>query len=253
MARGMAATVAAALALAGCGDGVELDRLAAGPHARVASALSGDTLKLTTGAELRLAGVEAPHGSDPYAPQSRALLQGLAAGQDIERLYGGARADPTGREVAQARLSRGRRWLEGELLRAGAVRVRTFADNRALAKRMLDLEAGARKARRGLWALPAYQVRLPEEVAPGGEDFEVVEGRVVRVGRTGATTYLDFAQDWRRGLSVHIPRSAADDFDLANLDLSSLRGRLVRVRGLVRGGRTLWLDHPEALEVLKEP
>jgi micrococcal nuclease len=245
--------VTAALALAGCGDSVELDRLSAGAHVRVAAALSGDTLKLTTGAELRLAGVEAPHGAEPYARESRALLQRLAAGQDIEKLYGGARQDPTGREVAQARLSRGRRWLEGELLRAGAVRVRTFADNRALAKRMLDIEAEARRAKRGLWASPAYQVRLPEEVTQGGEDFEVVEGRVVRVGQTGATAYLDFSQDWRRGLSVHIPRSAVDDFDLANRSLYGLQGRLIRVRGLVRDGRALWLDHPEALEVLKEP
>ena len=245
--------VMAALALAGCGDSVELDRLSAGAHARVASALSGDTLKLATGTELRLAGIEAPHGSEPYALESRALLQRLAAGQDIEKLYGGARQDPTGREVAQARVSRGRRWLEGEMLRAGAARVRTFADNRALAKRMLDLEADARRNKRGLWALPAYQVRLPEEVAPNSQDFEVVEGRVVRVGRTGATTYLDFSQDWRRGLSVHVPRSAVDDFDLANRNLPSLQGRLIRVRGMVRDGRTLWLDHPEALEVLKEP
>ena len=245
--------VVGALLLGGCGDSVELDRLSAGAHAQVASAVSGDTLKLTTGAELRLAGIEAPHDSEPYARESRALLQSLAAGRDIERLYGGAHADPTGREVAQARLSRGRRWLEGELLRAGAARVRTFADNRALASRMLDIEAGARRAKRGLWASPAYQVRLPEEVAQGAEDFEVVEGRVARVGRTGATTYLDFSQDWRRGLSVHIPRSAVDDFDLANRSLSGLQGRLIRVRGLVRDGRTLWLDHPEALEVLKEP
>lgn len=244
--------MAAALALAGCGDSVELDRLTAGPHTRVASALSGDTLKLATGAELRLAGIEAPRGSEPYAVEARALLQRLAAGQDIEKLYGGARQDPTGREVAQVRVSRGRVWLEGEMLRAGAARVRTFADNRALAARMLELEAGARMKKRGLWALSAYQVRLPEEIAAVDQDFEVVEGRVMRVSRAGATTYLDFTQDWRRGLSVHIPRAAVDDFDLANRSLSALRGRLIRVRGMVRDGRTLWVDHPEALEVLKE-
>ena len=27
----------------------------------------------------------------------------------------------------------------------------------------------------------------------------------------------------------------------------------ILLRGLVRDGRTPWLDHPEALEVLKEP
>ena len=92
-----------------------------------------------------------------------------------------------------------------------------------------------------------------QPVVEGNEGFEVVEGRVVRVGQFGATTYLDFARDWRRRLSVHIPRSAVDDFNLANLSLPDLQGRLIRVRGLVRDGRTLWLDHPEALELLKEP
>jgi endonuclease YncB( thermonuclease family) len=241
----------AGLALAACGDAVELDRLAAGPTAMALSAPTGDTLVLEGGKALRLAGIDAPGPGRPYADEARHVLEGLAARQRVSLAFDGARTDAEGRQLAQARLSDSGRWLEGELLRAGAARVRTTPDNRALAKRMLDAEALARRDRLGLWALPAYQVRLPEEVASAARGFEIVEGRVLRAGRMGGVAYMDFSRDWRTGLSVHMPIAALGDFQLAGRHPFDLAGKLVRVRGVVEG-RVLWIDHPEALEVLKE-
>jgi len=247
-----ALVIIAVLALAGCGEAVDLDRLAAGPRLKIVAAVSGDTVKTADGTEVRLAGVEAPRAGEAYAEPARALLQGLVAGQEVELAYGGARQDPSGRAVAHVRLTRSRRWLEGELLRAGAARVRTYGDNRALAARMLAAEAEARWAKRGLWAAPAYEVRLPEEITPGMRGLQIVEGRVLRAGEARAIAYLDFAQDWRQGVSVHVPRAALDDFHLAGRHPLDLQGRLVRVRGTIREGRVLWIDHPEALEILRE-
>ena len=65
------------------------------------------------------------------------------------------------------------------------MRVRTTAENRALAAPMLALEAVARRSRRGLWALGAYRVRLPDELSRDDEGLQVVEGRVHRAGETG--------------------------------------------------------------------
>jgi endonuclease YncB( thermonuclease family) len=242
----------AAAVLAGCSETVELDRLPAGPSATAVEARSGDTLRLENGQDLKLAGVEAPGPGRPYAEEARRALHGLAAGRALDLAFDGARADDAGRQVAQARIAGTGRWLEGELLRAGAVRVRTQADNRALARPMLDAEAAARRAGRGLWGRPEYRVRLPGEVPSTARGFEVVEGRIVRAGRTGGFAYLDFSTDWRGGLSVHLPAAALDDFQLAGRHPFDLQGRLVRVRGLVEG-RVLWIDHPEALELLREP
>ncbi len=238
--------------MAGCGDAGALDGLAEGRKGRVTAVLAGDLLELDGFEQVRLAGVEAPQPTDPYGEESATLIERLTDGQRVELLHGGARVDAVGRTVAQARTLESRRWLQGALIDAGAVRVRTAADNRALAKLMLAKEAGARAAGRGLWALDAYRVRLPDEVEPWSHGLLLVEGRVTRAGRTeDGDVYLDFEREGRRGLSVNIPKTALRDFRSARLDPLDLQGRLVRVRGEVEHGH-LVIDHPEQIERLRD-
>lgn len=244
-----------ALLLAGCGAETSLDALAAGGRARVVAVGSGDTLTLDTGMTVRLAGVEAPGAGEPYAEEARTALERLALGREVELLYGGARQDAYGRVLAQVRDTRTRGWIEGALLREGAARVRTWPDNRALAREMLVDEARGRIAGKGVWANPAYQVRLPGEVAPDARGFQVVEGRVVRAAAEGGRIRLEFAGA-PAGFAAEIPRRSAVDFRVAGVDPSGLVGALVRVRGPVRptaAGPRLWLDHPEQLERLTAP
>lgn len=158
--------------------------------------------------------------------------------------------DAFGRTLAQVRRADDRLWLEGALLDVGAARVRTTAAGRALAKAMLEREAAARQSRRGLWALDVYRVRLPGELDPRDGGFQVVEGRVARAGETRGLAYLDFSENWRGEASVEIPATALKDFRSAGVDPLRLEGRLIRVRGEVRGLR-LTVDHPEAVEVLR--
>ncbi len=241
--------------LGGCGADAALDGLSSGGLARVTSVPTGDALGLDKlGDEdaplLRLAGVEAPRGDAPFASAARDALAALALGRRVSLLFGGAHADAFGRTVAHARLEEGRLWLQGALIDAGAVRVRTTAENRALAAPMLAREATARSARKGLWADDAYRVRLPEELFPDAEGLQIVEGRVRRAGETGRLAYLDFANDWRGAASVEIPSKALKDFRSAGVDPLRLEGHLIRVRGEARGLR-ITLDHPEALELLR--
>lgn len=229
-----------ALLLAGCGDGGALDRLAPAGRARVVEVVAPDLVVLDDGETVKLAGLAAFPAREPYAAEARAALEKLAVGEQVELLAGGAARDPFGRKVAHLRLVKGRRWVQGELLKAGAARVRTFPDQRALAGEMLEREAGARLDRRGLWALPAYQVRLPTELRAAG-GFQIVEGRVT--GLKGTDLSL-------QGMPIVIPAFAARDFEAAGKAPASLQGKLVRVRGTVRRGPTMRLDHPEALELL---
>jgi micrococcal nuclease len=233
------------LLLAACGDGVALDKLAPVGRGRVVEVITPDLVMLDDGETVKLAGLASLPAREPYSAEARAELEKLTLGQEVEMLSGGAARDPFGRRVAHLRLVKGRRWVEGQMLEAGAGRVRTFADNRALAAQMLEQEAKARAAERGLWALPAYQVRLPNELR-GAYGFQVVEGRVTAVRRYGRSVTLDVQE-----LDVDIPARAVGDFETAQKAPATLAGRLIRVRGTVRQGPSMRLDHPEALEVLQ--
>ena len=236
--------------LAACGDPA-LQQLAPGPHGQVREVRSGDSLVLDGGQVVRLAGIEAPYGQALYAAEAQMALEDLVRGQTAELFFGGARQDPYGRVLAHVRLRKSGLWVQKAMLEQGAARVRTYADNRALARPMLDIEARARKDRRGLWTLLAYRVRLPEEAALDPYGFQVVEGRVVqpRIGGPGLTLDLEH---WA---GADIAPQARAAFVTAGLLPSRLLGRLVRVRGQLRrggGGALMTLDHPEQVERLRE-
>lgn len=243
--RGVLAGGLAALA-AGCGRGADLSRLAAGESGKVAQVRSGEVLFLEDGLEVRLAGVEASNGAEPLAAEARAALSDLALGQAVVLRYGGLRRDRYERALAHVVAGRGRRWLQGEMLKRGLARVRTYSDNRALAAEMLELEAQARRGGLGLWAHPDYGVLLPAECA-GRSGFQIVEGRVQAVRNTPQAASLDLVG----GCAVDVPAFALEAFAAAGREPAALTGRLVRARGTLRS-RRLRLDHPEALEVLRE-
>lgn len=242
--RGGLIAVLVALLLAGCGDGAALDRLAPAGRGRVVEVIAPDLVMLDDGEAVKLAGLASLPRAEPYAAEARAELDQLVLGKEVELLSGGAARDPFGRRVAHLRLVGGRGWVQGEMLEAGAGRVRTFPDNRALAREMLEREAKARRAERGLWALPIYRVRLPGEVRLA-HGFHIVEGRVSAVRRYGRGFELDVG-----GLSADIPARAAADFEAAQKAPPTLAGKLIRIRGTVRQGPSMRLDHPEMVELL---
>jgi micrococcal nuclease len=243
--------LAVVLALQACGDGGQLDRLAAGERAKVAEVVDGDEIRLSNGLDVRLAGIDAPWADEPGGTAARAYLNALVLGREVQLFYGGARRDKRGRALAQVRLTDGRLWVEGAILSDGWARVRTFADNRALAAPMLEDEAHARVARRGLWAMPAYEVRLPQEVSPDTRGLQIVEGRVLTVTPTRSGLYLDFTPD-KKGFAVLVAPHAAGDLAAAGIAAETLKGRLIRVRGVISYGETMHIDHPELIEVIKE-
>jgi endonuclease YncB( thermonuclease family) len=248
MARGFAA-LGAVLILAGC-NGPGVDQLAAGPKAVVEEVRAGDAVVLKGGQVVRLAGVEAPKGSDPYAAEARDALSKLVLGKEVQLMYGGARQDAYGRALAHLKLKDGT-WVERALLKAGDARVHTYADNRALAKPMLDDEARARMAKRGLWALPAYQVRLPDEAAAKPFGFQLVEGRVVSAAEHDGAVRVSL----ERWVEAEVPRESQGAFASSGVALADLPGKLVRIRGFLRPGSgegLVKLDHPEQIEVLRE-
>jgi endonuclease YncB( thermonuclease family) len=244
---------ALALTLAGCGQR-GLERLAAGETGKVASVHSGDSFTLDSGLEVRLAGVEAPRGDQPFADQARTALTLMVIGRQVQLLYGGARRDRYGRALAQVKLRDNGQWVEGLMLRQGEVRARTWADNRAMASAMLEDEAYARNRKLGLWALKDYRVLTPPETE-GQSGFGIVEGKVLAVGAgDGRGEALVFQRGSGDRFTAEIDAKALSDFGTAGKAPEKLAGRMIRVRGPIRyspDGPVMKLDHPEQVELLK--
>ena len=237
------------------------DGLEPGGGGVVQRVVDGDTLVLEDGTEIRLVGIQAPKlplgrpnfRAWPLAAEAKAALQEMALGRRVELRYGGRRLDRHGRRLAHL-YGDGGRWLQAELLRRGLARVYTFRDNRALAARMLALEAEARAARRGIWGLRFYRPLNLEEARQHIGSFQLVEGRVLETAVVRGRAYLNFGADWRSDFTISISPRDRHQFVADGIDPTGFSGRRVRVRGWLKSynGPMIDVSHPEQIEVLEE-
>ena len=124
---------------------------------RVVAIADGDTLTVLTQTQqqvrVRLAEIDTPEAAQPYGSRARQELSELAFGKDVQVAV--RDTDRYGRTVG--RVSAGGQDVNAEMVRRGAAWVyRQYSRDAAL----LAVEAEARAARRGLWALPEAQ-RVP--------------------------------------------------------------------------------------------
>jgi endonuclease YncB( thermonuclease family) len=225
--------------------------LTPGPTRTIVRILDAETVALDDGTELRLIGALAPPAIDagaspgawPAEIAATEALRTLVLGKSIELRFVGERTDRYGRMQAHAFLpdGEGRRWVQGELIERGFARAYASPRRSICSAELLAVERAAREARRGLWADAAYQVRpadKPAELLRYRTTFQVVEGRIVRVGQTRGSIYLNFDRYWRRGFSVSLRRDHSDVLGPYASDPKGLEGRSVRVRGWIgeRGG-----------------
>jgi endonuclease YncB( thermonuclease family) len=214
----------------------------------VASVRDGRTFVLTDGREVRLLGIEAGSNDDTL----RRLVAGKAL--RLERPAGQESGiDRYGRLVAFAFLPDGRDPVQKTLLAEGAARVSARAGGKSCADALLAAEREARAARRGLWADPNF-APLSSENLPGLSaargHFALVEGQVLSVRESGATIYVNFGTRWTRDFTVIILKRQRRTFAAAGIDLDKLRGRRIRVRGVIeqRGGPIIEAAAPEQIE-----
>lgn len=227
-----------------------------GPLA-VAEVLAGDQLRLADGGVVRLAGIRVPGdaggevGTLPLAERARAELSRLLDGRSIRVAAAEVRHDRYGRLVAQVERSDGL-WLQGALLERGLVQVQTRPGEVARAERMLAIERAARDERRGLWGDDAFGAREAGALDGDPGSFQIVHGRVVRVAPTKRFVYLNFGADWRRDFTVRVAKALVRSLTESGLDVTTLAGRRVEIRGLVleAGGPLIELSHAEQMQVL---
>ncbi|WP_452004212.1 thermonuclease family protein [Azospirillum largimobile] len=232
---------------------------------RVTAVLDGDTLELEDGRRVRLAGIEAakpPRHANPtdgrvwpLAEAATRALSELALGRRVA-LHGPAPIDRHGRLLAHLVREDGL-WLQSALVVRGLARVHTRPDARAYAAELLAGEDAARTAGRGLWRSRVYAVRDaadPDDLARDRDGFQLVEGVVLAISKSGGEAWLDFGTDWRSDVTVHIGRAAMREVTRAGIDPLSFEGRRVRVRGWItlRNGPMIEITHPEQIEKLEQ-
>jgi len=198
----------------------------------VAEIIDGRSFRLTDGREIRLAGIE-PAGAT-RADRISALSAALA-GRDISLRGVDDAPDRYGRQIALVYLAASDTPVQAQLLAAGAALVSPDLDDRDCAAALLAAESVARQAQKGTWAVnPVIKnAESPDDILAGIGRFTVVEGKVLSVHQSGATTYLNFGRSWTRDFAVTIPKRALAAFAQAGLPPKSLENKRIRVRGWV--------------------
>jgi micrococcal nuclease len=209
-------------------------------------------LALADGSEVRLAGVLLPYSPGDgraLAARAKALLEHLVLGQEV--VLETLETDRQGRVRAMAHTSQGR-WLQGELVEAGLAWAWPEGSDEETA-RLERLEVDARARRAGLWASATLGEQSADRVRPFPSRFVVVVGRVHSVGNGRRWIYLNFGTDWRHDLTARLDRSERTRPWAAALDLATISGRLVRIRGWVFSwdGPMIELSRKGQLEILE--
>lgn len=166
----------------------------------------GDTLMLRIAdrrpVKVRLAGIDAPEYSQPYGRAARRALSALISGRTVHvTVYS---RDDYGRIIGALDVSD--QDIEAALVEQGAAWVyRRYNRN----PRLVELEAQAKAARRGLWALPENQRIPPWEWRHGGKtEASVVSSTSSTIGGCGAKhtcgemTHCDEAQFYLKNCGV---------------------------------------------------
>ncbi len=271
--------VLAAIALTACGP--QIGNLEKGEQGRVERVYNGDTLELDSGLRVFLAEIDAPRNDQAYAREAQQELESVALHRPVQLAYGGAHrwtprqrnTDTTEatattrqpRETAIAHVfvqSEGGRWiwLQRQLVSRGSAFVRTRRDNRARATELLQAEAQARAARRGLWAKRDYAALAPRTASAaavesnagcrsGEARYAIVEGRVSNALVQERRAALDL--EGGENFSVVVFGDGFSFWD--GPTFASYQGANIRVRGtlgMFHDQPQLCIDHAQQIEIV---
>ena len=207
--------------------------------------------------EVRLAGLEVPPAESVAAGAGKSALDALVAGKTVtlKGLAGkpGGAEDRYGRVVAYGSI--GETSLQQALLREGRAWVAARIGAKPCADMLFSAETEARNAGRGLWAEPELRPKSaanPDDIRANKGRYTLVEGVVLSVRDSSATTYLNFGRRFTRDFSVSIARRDARLFTAAGIAPKQLEGKRIRVRGIIemRSGPIIEATRPEQIELI---
>lgn len=216
---------------------------------RVAAVIDARSFRLDDGREIRLAGIE-PANTDKA--KGTAALAAVIGGHDVTLHGEDDTPDRYGRQTAFVFVAETS--VQSELLRRGEALLAADVADKDCAGTLAAAEADAIKAKIGIWSAPTAikNAESPGDILAGIGRFTVVEGKVLSVRQTGATTYLNFGRNWTQDFAATISRRMIPAFEAAGLSPKSLENRRIRVRGFIlsRGGPRIEVLRVGQIEVL---
>ena len=219
-------------------------------YGRIARVEQDGTLILADGRAVVLEGIRLPLADGKaVSGQALATLRAMAADGVVNFTTSGP--DRYGRIRAQGF---GRAWFQTRLLEQGLAQVRISPDHTECAPDLYEAEAVARSRHAGLWALPDHRVRSVDELAGTQGSFQVVQGQVGNIGRADGSTFIDVGADAEDKRLFTVVIGAQDRRAFRDFDFDELRGRNIRVRGVVqdyRGRPEIVLSNPAQIELLE--
>jgi endonuclease YncB( thermonuclease family) len=229
-------------------------------HAKIVRVQTDGTLTLADGQAVRLEGILLPAGARDHAPEmfarwAIAALTTLATGASAVIAAAAPIRDRYGRIRAQVLTQgNGEVSLQLRMLRNGLARVSITPDRRDCAQELYAAEEGARTAKLGIWASPAYLVRTPSQLMGEAGTFQIVKGKIDSVTRRGGRIFLDFGP--LAEFAVVISPDDLRNFHAIGVDPYGYGGGTVRVRGWierVRGRPEIEIATPDDVEVIQRP
>lgn len=221
-------------------------------YGRVKKVIDGDTLILTDGRRVRLLGIDAPevaHRAQPGEPlgeKARRFLTSQTAGKRVQMRYDLQHQDRYNRLLAHVYLEDAKN-LNTMLLRKGLAYARFEWPNLQNAEHYYETEKKARNEGKGIWALPAFQVKPMQNLESLRNHFVRLRGRPDRVEKKRAYSYLLFGDKLR----VAIKNSRLELFNNSGIELEALPRKTIVLRGWLgrrRGTPFVELSHPYQIE-----
>lgn len=229
---------------------------AGGLPVMVDSIASSDNMRLADGRIIRLAGIAVPPAA---APDARLFLLRIAKNAAIRLHPQGSSSDRYGRVLARLSASENGQdiWIEQALIGAGLALATLTPGENGCFSTLLASETEARRRRSGYWAVDGAMTIAPsrfDDVAAAAGRFAVYEGKILRVAVRDYAIFLDFGEDWRRALSIILPRRQRQEVEGVLGPMQELTGKTVQARGIVERGTALRLrlTHPTQIRVIKD-
>lgn len=220
------------------------------------AAIAGDRFE-EAGISYRLADVIAPSAymfdtdAEPYFESSRAMLDQLLS-QNLWRYDVAGPVTRWGEKLVRPRRVKDNAALPFLLAQAGAVRIAPETDDHDFINALLAAEDRARRAGAGLWAHPAYRVYDSNDASGAIGGYHLITGEAQRAAKTRSRVYINFGNDYNTDFTVSAANSDWRRWSLARMDVATLAGARLRVRGFVRqlNGPATEVTHEQQIEFL---
>lgn len=230
---------------------IELEPVSPRYQVSLARVVDGDTLRLESGESVRLLGINTPEVASRYrdaeagGEQARQWLRRKLEGEAIYLEHDAERVDRYDRLLAHVFLEDGEH-INASLLESGLAMLTITPPNLAYSDSLQQAQLRAESARRGVWAMPEYQVASVSDLEPGARyrGWQRWQGRVTAV--TSSRRYVNLTMS--EHFVVRIPKAHQALFP----PLEAYLYREIEVRGwMSRQGQSHWIRvmHPSAIVV----